>query len=203
MVNVGNVRKRLTKADGFKANRGTILGDSITKGIINLLQTKLQALSGGTMYDLANYIREGVMKVEGFRAIIIFLGCNDLRDDIPKDACAAQIVKSLHEAIAVIRQYNPDARIGVAGIIPKPRDANIQEMLDARIETNKAMKMYCRANRLLYYTTETFLKKRDPTKPIYAGDNLHLTPKGAEYLGTYLSGKIGELIGLPSQTDTP
>ena len=200
MVNVGHARKRVTTADGFKADLGTILGDSIIKGIINMLQTKIQGLHGGTMYDLANYCRQGVMKVRPYKVIIISFGCNDLRDDIPKDECAAQIIRSLDEAIGVIREINPEVRIGVAGIIPKPRDDGNKAMLDARIEANIAMRMYCRAHNLMYYRTETFLKKRDPTKPIYAKDRLHLTPDGAAYLGTYFDGKIGELLGLPSQT---
>jgi hypothetical protein len=68
-------------------------------------------------------------------------------------------------------------------------------MIKARVMTNVAMRDYCSEHNILYFTTETALKIKNPKKPIYMADNLHLSPDGAIYIKTYMAGKIGLLLG--------
>ena len=100
-------------------------------------------------------------------------------------------------AISYIHYVNPAARIGVSGILPRPKNwVNFdEEMLKARVYTNVAMSIYCKSIGVEYIKTESCLIGQDPDVPIYRADGLHLTDEGSVYVKTYMGGKIGELLG--------
>jgi hypothetical protein len=191
--------KRVSRGEAFDENRATVISDSICQLIYNLLHTRVQSVHGGTMENLEAYCRGGVVDIAKFSAILVHFGTNDLTDRCPPDQCARRIVASLDRAISFIRGINPNARIGVSGILPRPRDQNNSNMLEVRIVTNVQLRTYCLANNLEYFKSETMLKKRDPTINPFAHDNLHLSEAGAGYFKAYLEGKVGVLMGLPPQ----
>jgi hypothetical protein len=100
-------------------------------------------------------------------------------------------------AISYIHSVNPAARIGVSGILPRPKnwDKFDEKMLKARVYTNVAMSIFCKAAGVEYIKTESCLTDQDPDIPIYRADGLHLTDEGSVYVKTYMGGKIGELLG--------
>jgi hypothetical protein len=82
-------------------------------------------------------------------------------------------------------------------MLPRPQDFdNFNDgMLKARVYSNVAMKIHCKAIGVKYFKTESCLSDPDPEIEIYQADGLHLTVDGACCVKKYLGGKIGELLG--------
>jgi hypothetical protein len=198
---VGGKRKRVTRAEAFTTNRVVILSDSICQLMINCLFTEVQCVHGGRMSNVVQYLRQGTCWVDNVEGVILAYGSNDLRGNIHFSQCADEIVGSLRRAVKYIRHLNPTARIGVSGILPRPRDITAENtaMIDARVYTNVVMREFCKLNNVSYFKSETTLKNRDIEPPIFKEDGLHLTTEGTSYYQLYLEGKACELIGPPSQ----
>ena len=149
------------------------------------------------MSNLLNYCQYGPYDLRGFTGYLVHYGTNDLRGNVVASACANSIVHSLDQAINFIRSSTPGARLGVSGILPRPRDIKSENlnMINARAVTNVALMMYCANEGIEYYKSETCLKKRDPGIVLYHDDDLHLSEAGSYFFQMYLEGKIGEMIG--------
>ena len=196
LVEVDGKIKKLTKAKGFTSNKCTIIGDSIIKHLGDFLYTSVQAISGVYANHLLNLFKEDTLKIQNFKAILILAGTNDLSKSSPKE-----IEEIFINIIAYIREVNPEARVAICGLLPRPCDRLLPTKLKAREETNANLAALSKRINIHYVKTEIALKGEAPVCDIYEPDRLHLTPLGAEYLQTYMAGRISSLLGLPPQWD--
>ena len=185
--------------------RATIISDSLCQKMANCLMARVQVIHGGTMSNVAAYIRYGNLVVSPFEAIIVAFGTNDLTDRVHFTVCAECIVSSLDRALTEIQRRNPNAKLGVSGILPRPIDANNVYMQDARIYTNVSIRAFCDIHGISYYTSETGLNNRDPAEGdlFRWQDMIHLSDLGAFHYQNYLEGKITELISASQRLHSP
>jgi hypothetical protein len=195
-VLVDGKRKKLIKAKGFTANKCTLIGDSIIKFQQDFLYTSVQAIPGIYANHLLGLFKSDKLKARNFKAIIILAGTNDLSASSPKE-----IEEIFINIITYLRDINPEARIAIGGILPRPCDRLLPTKLKAREDTNALLAALCKRINIHYIKTELAIKDKAPISVIYGPDRLHLTPKGTEFLGSYLGGRISSLLGIPPQWD--
>jgi hypothetical protein len=201
----GGKRKKVTDCPGFSRERATIISDSLCQKMENCLMARVQVIHGGTMSNVAAYIRYGNLVVSPFEAIIVAFGTNDLTDRVHFTICAERIVSSLDRALTEIQRRNPNAKFGVSGIMPRPIDANNVHMRDARIYANVSIRAFCDTIGISYYTSETCLNDRDPADGdlFRWQDLIHLSDLGAFHYQSYLEGKVTELISARQRLHSP
>jgi hypothetical protein len=188
--------KKLITAKGFTDNRCTLIGDSIIKHLQDFLYTSVQAIPGVYANHILELCRSDKLKVRNFKAIIILAGTNDLSQSSPKE-----IEEIFINIITYLREVNPEARIAIGGILPRPCDRLLPTKLKAREQANALLAALSKRINIHYIKTEIAIKDKAPVHIIYESDRLHLTPEGSEYLRTYLGGRISSLIGIPRQWD--
>ena len=188
--------KKLTKSKGFTANKCTLIGDSIIKPLQDFLYTSVQAISGVYADHLLNLFKEEKLSVRNFKAIIILAGTNDLSKSSPQI-----IEKTFVDIVEYLREINPEARIAIGGILPRPCDRLLPTKLQAREDTNTLLAAMSRRMNIHYIKTEIALKDKAPISVLYEPDRLHLSYDGAIFLQTYLSGRVSSLLGIPRQWD--
>ena len=193
---VDGKRKKLIKAKGFTDNRCTLIGDSIITFLQDFLYTSVQAIPGVYANHLLELFQTDKLKVRNFKAILILAGTNDLSASSPKN-----IEDIFVNIITYLREVNPEAKIAIGGILPRPCDRLLPTKLKAREETNALLAALCKRINIHYIKTELALKDKAPISVIYESDRLHLTPEGTKYLSSYLGGRISSLLGIPPQWD--
>ena len=188
-------KKRLVSAKGHLQNRCTIVGDSMVQYADELLYTSVQAVPGAYARDFIYLCTMGHISIANFKAILVFMGTNDLCDTSPND-----IALIFSEIIDYVRMWNPSCRLAVAGILPRPCDDGYPLWLKARIDTNEALATLCKKRGVGYIKTEACFKDMGTVDDLYYhGDYLHLSKYGVDILCSHLEGKIGSLLGTPPQ----
>ena len=194
-IEIDGRKKRLVNAKGHLQNRCTIVGDSMTQFADELLYTSVQSVPGAYARDFIKLCTKGSISIAHFKVVLIFLGTNDLCDTLPSD-----IALIFSGIIDHVRANNPDCRIAVAGILPRPCDDDYPTMLKARIDTNVALAALCKRRRVSYIKTEACFKDMGTVDDLYyPGDYIHLSKYGVDILVSHLEGKIGSLLGTPPQ----
>jgi hypothetical protein len=186
--------KRLVNAKGVTQNSCTLIGDSIIQFILKCKYTSVQSLPGLYAKDLVDTMRRDIIKVRNFKAVVVFIGTNDMTK-----SSYQEIVVFFEEIIEHIRAVNPLARLAICGILPRPCDSKSETMLRKRVSTNNAISHLCRRLNVTFIKSEICLKDQGSDKVLYRPDKIHLEDKGVRLLKTYLEGRIGSLLGLPPQ----
>jgi hypothetical protein len=188
--------KKVTVIPGFKPAKSTLLSDSICQRFINCMSVKVQVVHGGTMSNLETYIMNGNYVISPYLACIIHYGSNDMTTNVTRPECADAIVRSLDRAIVAIRSINPDIKLGVSGILPRPKDENDLPMREVRAFANVAIRIFCDTTGIPYFTSETFLTGKSvvPGTKMFIGDGIHLSDQGQWHYQNYLEGKFSRLL---------
>ena len=188
-VNAGGKRKRLTTGDAFSVNIATLISDSICQGFQNCLSTSFQCVHGGHLANFRDYCEVETITVKNFDQLLIFFGTNDISSETSSDT-PANVVTSLGNAIRYIRGINPNVRVGICEIMPRPCDQiasrspvkRIKErgasLLKAHRDTNDAMARWCFDHGYPFFHASSCLKGGDKSVPLFREDNLHLSDKG-------------------------
>jgi hypothetical protein len=191
----GRIKRRI-RAKGFTKNTATIIGDSVIQFLNDFLFTSIQSVPGSHARDVIQMIQQGSLTISQFSAVVLFTGTNDLCDTPYQEI--ANIFRSI---VAYIRFKNPETRIAIAGIIPRPCNEGNTIMLEARTNTNTALAYLSKRLNVDYFKTEICLHDKGPVHQIYRPDGIHLENYGVGLLKTHLEGKLASLIGVPPQWD--
>ena len=185
--------------EGVNASNFTVIGDSLLKNIRTLKQIDVQCFPGATFKKLLIEFSEKKRIDLSYPVIVVACGTNDLDNGISID----DFISDLDSFISLILQENKEATIGVASILPRPRDGDVTN--DKVRQFNRKTTIYCNSKRKNYnikiyfcQTYRNFLTKTEPRKPIlsrYGHDLIHLSEEGSQVLGLSIEGHVKRLQG--------
>jgi type III secretion system FlhB-like substrate exporter len=199
-VDIGGGKiKRRVRMKGYNSNKATLLGDSLTQFMHDMINCSVQAIPGAYARDFIQMCRNEVYDLSSFPAIVLILGTNDVTDTIP-----TRIADIFQDIIEFIRHANPTCRLAISGILPRPCDSYTDDADDRQKAldlTNSLIKAVCKYNNVVFFNSETAIIDKGDVETIYHTDQLHLSFVGVGHLKNWLEGKIGSLMGVPPQWD--
>ena len=191
----GKVKKRV-RVKGYSSNRVTIIGDSIVQMISDMNHTSIQAICGAYAHDIVNMYQDGIYKIQGFEAIVVFAGSNDLCK-----YTILEILVSFRRIVHHIRAENPTTHIAICGILARPCEATDDTKVKKHSDMNEALKADCKVMNVSYVNSEKALNGMGSVDKLFMPDKIHLSNVGVGLLMTYLEGIAGSLLGIPPQWD--
>ena len=184
---------------GVEDSNYTVIGDSLLKAVRGFKYTDIQCIPGATLYGLTVDILVKQRISLSYETIIIACGTNDISNGFTE----SEFVDGIDNLVSVVLGENPQAKIGIASILPRPCDG-YEGNLKVR-NYNRALTRYCNSkrrkdNQKIWFcqTYRKFLEPVEPHAPIlsrFASDKLHLSLEGSQYLKEALEGHIKRLIG--------
>ena len=149
--------------------RNLLLTDSIAKYVV-IEGCETIPYRGTTIRRLRESVREN-KDIRGYHNIVLHVGTNDLKNK------TYVIMSDLMGLVEVAAARNPQAKITLSNIIPRPTDH--RKTQGKIIEINKEIKKYAKKRGINHTRTDKLFREGYETKrEYYAGDGLHLNFEG-------------------------
>ena len=143
------------------SSKSTILGDSIVK-YVRLRAALTQAVRGAKIVDLELAIIEGIVTIDKFKVILLHVGTNDLYH-----SSVDQILEDFDKLISTIKIINPNSKLVISSLIPRPVDHN--QTIHKIVQINNRLEILCiQFGHEFIPTCRRFSKANQPKHHLYA-----------------------------------
>jgi lysophospholipase L1-like esterase len=130
----------------------------------------------------------GTIKIEGFEAIILFLGTNNLGER------PMAIARQMCEIVRFLQRTEPNMKIGICRIIPRPGDPRTRIEGD-RTKVNELYKAMCKRNGLAFLDSYKGVCTHGAyDQTLYANDLIHLNWQGILRMREYMTGAAATML---------
>ena len=148
----------------------------------------VQALPGVKLAGALDKMTNGTIKIEGFEAIILFLGTNNLGER------PMAIARQMCEIVRFLQRTEPNMKIGICRIIPRPGDPRPKIEGD-RTKVNELYKAMCKRNGLAFLDSYKGVCTHGVyDQTLYANDLIHLNWQGILRMREYMTGAAATML---------
>lgn len=169
----------------------TIVSDSIAKYVFGIEGVLLQAFRGDTIGRISSRIKSGEVKLNGFDYVIFHVGTNDIGRKSPFDS----IISDYGNLIGICRQANPNIKIIMSAILPRPIDHDVTDNIIRRVNGYLNSNMSKPMNFRFIKTFRPFMFGGRVKRELFAKNDggLHLNSEGTNRLKYYFLRTIASM----------
>ena len=134
-----------------------------------------RGFGGSQIADCTRYFSRAVAPLRP-RVIVFYAGDND----ISEGKTPGKVFEDFQRFVHKVHWSLPETKIIFLSIKPSPARWHHEKSM---LEANKLVEAFCRQNEKLHYVDIHFPmldEKKNPKEELFAGDRLHLSPKGYE-----------------------
>ena len=166
--------------------RCILIGDSITKYVCKLQETKCIFERGADMEDLGVITRLYEEELSYKEVVCYHGGTNNIWN-----FSLEQLIESQKELIKLVRSIKPDIKIMFSTILPRPCDEHCPEIVKKIAAYNKFLCVESKKGDIkVVRTNRHYLEHGRPIIHYYAKDGLHLNREGTEAITAELKQSI-------------